>query len=230
MSPLVCLLDVETTGMDDDSRVVEIAALCGRFFEPQAPVLVKVNTLVNPGVPIPAVASAVHHITDRMVKDAPSLDEVMETFPVADLYVAHNAAFDRRFLPQLKAAPWGCTLKCAYEEFHDAPSYGLQTLRYWLGTPDPMLNSSSAHAHRAMFDVWTLYGLFDDLRSRGWTKDRMIEVSSRPRLLRTIDFGKHKGTAFKDLDRSYLDWMRKQPDWDEDVRYTIDQMAEPRRA
>lgn len=230
MSPLVCLLDVETTGMDDDSRVVELAALCGRFFDPQAPVLVSVDTLVNPGVPIPCTASAVHHITDEMVWNAPSLDEVMETFPVADIYVAHNAVFDRRFLPQLKAAPWGCTLKCAYEEHQDAPSYGLQALRYWLGTHTPPRGTGGAH--RAMYDVWTLYGLFDDLRSRGWTKDRMIEVSARPRLLRTIDFGKHKGTAFADLDRSYLDWMRKQPDWDEDVRFTIDQLAKrtPTRA
>lgn len=226
MSPLVCLLDVETTGMDDDSRVVEIAALCGRFFDPQAPVLHRINTLVNPGVPIPAVASAVHHITDDMVRGKPELDEVMETFPVADLYVAHNAPFDRRFLPQLKAAPWGCTLKCAYEEHQDAPSYGLQALRYFLGTTPPPPASGSAH--RAMYDVWTLAGLFMDLRSRGWTKDRMIEVSSRPRLLRTIDFGKHKGTAFKDLDRSYLDWMRRQPDFDEDIVYTLKQLERVR--
>ncbi len=222
MSPLVCLLDVETTGTEDDARVVEIAAVTGRFFEKGARIERTVNQLVNPGIPIPCTASAVHHITDEMVKGSPSLDDVMETFPVADLYVAHNAPFDRRFLPQLSAAPWACTLKIAYDQFEDAPSYGLQALRYWLGTPSPPV---AGHAHRAMYDVWTLHGLFDDLRSRGWTRERMIEVSSRPRLLRTINFGKHRGTAFKDLDRSYLDWMRRQGGWDEDVQYTLDQLA-----
>ena len=223
MSPLVCLLDVETTGMEDDAKVVEIAALCGRFFDPQAPVLHRVDTLVNPGVPIPAVASAVHHITDDMVRGAPELDEVMETFPVADLYVAHYAPFDRRFLPQLKAAPWACTLKVAYAEFDDAPSYGLQALRYWLGTYPPPPNSGSAH--RAMYDVWTLAGLFMDLRSRGWNRERMIEVSSRPRLLRTIPFGKHKGAKLTDIPGDYLAWLRRQTDLDEDLAYTLKQMA-----
>ncbi|MDX2309343.1 MAG: DUF3820 family protein [Hyphomicrobium sp.] len=222
-SPLVCLLDVETTGMEDDAQVVEIAAITGRLFDRGAPIERTINTLVNPGVPIPCTASAVHHITDEMVRDAQTLDEVMETFPVADLYVAHNSAFDRRFLPQLKAAPWGCTLKCAYEEFRDAPSYGLQALRYWLGTPPPPQHVG--HPHRAMYDVWTLAGLFDDLRSRGWDRERMIEVSSRPRLLRTIPFGKHKGAKFTDVPGDYLAWLRRQSDLDEDVQYTLQQMA-----
>ncbi|MBK8199193.1 MAG: DUF3820 family protein [Acidobacteria bacterium] len=224
MSPLVCLLDVETTGMEDDARVVEIAAITGRLFDRGAPIERTINTLVNPGVPIPCTASAIHHITDAMVQNAPPLDEVMETFPVADLYVAHNAAFDRRFLPHLKAAPWACTLKVAYAEFDDAPSYGLQALRYWLGTPGPPLGSGG-HAHRAMYDVWTLAGLFDDLRSRGWTRERMIEVSGRPRLLRTIPFGKHKGAKFTDVPGDYLSWLRRQTDLDEDVQFTLDQLA-----
>lgn len=221
MSPLVCLLDVETTGTEDDARVVEIAALTGHFFETGAHIERTVETLINPGIPIPCTASAIHHITDDMVRGSHFLDDVMETFPVADLYVAHNAAFDRRFLPQLKAAPWACTMKVAYEQFEDAPSYGLQALRYWLNAPSPAVG----HAHRAMYDVWTLLGVFEKLVARGWTKERMLEVSARPRLLRTMPFGKHRGTAFKDLDRSYLDWMRRQGGWDEDVTYTLQQMA-----
>lgn len=223
MSPLVCLLDVETTGMEDDAQVVEIAAITGHLFDRGARIERTINTLVNPGVPIPCTATAIHHITDEMVRGAQTLDEVMETFPVCDLYVAHNAAFDRRFLPQLKAAPWACTMKVAYAEFDDAPSYGLQALRYWLGTAGPP-TGSGGHAHRAMYDVWTLAGLFDDLRSRGWTRERMLEVSGRPRLLRTIPFGKHKGAKFTELDRSYLDWMIRTGGWDEDVTYTLEQI------
>jgi len=52
------------------------------------------------------------------------------------------------------------------------------------------------------------------------TVRQMIEISSRPRLLRKISFGKHAGTAFTDLDPGYVDWMKRQSDWDEDVDYT----------
>ena len=57
--------DTETTGIKaEKDRVIEIAAfdpVQDRTFE----------ALVNPGMPIPAEASAVHHITDDMVADSP---------------------------------------------------------------------------------------------------------------------------------------------------------------
>ena len=110
-------------------------------------------------------------------------------------------------------------MKCAYEEFHDAPSYGNQALSYWLGTPRPP--EGTGHAHRALYDCYTTLGILDDLRSRGWTIERMLEVSSRPRLLRVCTFGKHRGRAWEDVPRSYLEWMQGNGDWDEDVLNTI---------
>lgn len=71
MPPLarpICFIDLETTGTDVMAdRIVEISVL-------------KVNTdgteevktmLINPGIPIPEAATAVHGISDAMVKDAP---------------------------------------------------------------------------------------------------------------------------------------------------------------
>ena len=57
--------DTETTGVDtDNDRIVEIG-----FEEWSADGMVKEwRTLVNPGVPIPLAATAVHHITDEMVQ------------------------------------------------------------------------------------------------------------------------------------------------------------------
>src|SRR4051812_47394235 len=61
----VALLDVETIGRDAFvDRVVEIGIAIGRGGE----VIARHNWLVNPGVPIPAEASAVHKITDDDVK------------------------------------------------------------------------------------------------------------------------------------------------------------------
>lgn len=62
--PLFCL-DTETTGVDTDrDRIVEIG-----FQEWTAEGMVKeYRTLVNPGVPIPAAVTEIHHITDEMVK------------------------------------------------------------------------------------------------------------------------------------------------------------------
>lgn len=57
--------DTETTGIrSDKDRIVEIAAFDpfhNRSFD----------KLINPRCPIPSDASAIHHITDEMVKDCP---------------------------------------------------------------------------------------------------------------------------------------------------------------
>jgi DNA polymerase III epsilon subunit-like protein len=60
------ILDTETTGLEYNSRIVEIAVTT-------ADGEVLLDTLVNPGEPIPADATAIHKITDEMVANAPSL-------------------------------------------------------------------------------------------------------------------------------------------------------------
>ncbi len=217
----ILVTDVETTGIDPETdKVVEIAGipltwtLGAKRFEVGAPI----QHLVNPARPIPATASAIHHITDSHVRGAPPIDDVLQEYCGYDFYVAHNAKFDSAFLEGIGGS-WICTMKCCYEEHHDAPSYSNQALSYWLGTPRPP--EGSGHAHRALYDCWTTLGLLDDLRSRGWTGQRMVQVSSRPKLLRAMPFGKYKGESFKDLPRDYVDWMRRQNDWDADVSYTL---------
>lgn len=65
------ILDTETTGLDDNSRIVEIAVTTAAGD-------VLLDTLLNPGgEPIPAEATAIHGITDAMVADAPTFSEVL---------------------------------------------------------------------------------------------------------------------------------------------------------
>lgn len=62
------ILDTETTGLGN-AEIVEIAILdkVGNAL---------VDTLIKPSIPIPAESSAIHGITDEMVKDAPAFPEV----------------------------------------------------------------------------------------------------------------------------------------------------------
>ena len=89
------VIDSETTGLDPAvDRIVELAAVVFRGGE----VVSRMGMLVNPGRPIPEEATDVHHITDAMVADAPTLEEIGERFlaHVAshEVLVAYNWPFD----------------------------------------------------------------------------------------------------------------------------------------
>jgi exodeoxyribonuclease X len=41
-------------------------------------------------------------------------------------------------------------------------------------------------------------------------------------LLKTIEFGKHKGTPFEQIPKDYLKWLSEQPRLDMDLKFTLD--------
>ncbi len=153
------VLDVETTGLGDEDRVIEFACLGlknGRE-------TVRFQSLVNPGIPIPPQASEVSGITDEMVRDAPpfagiapKLEEILD----GATPVAHNAFFDMRFLSnewkRLGRSWWKGkavdTLLLARNVIR-APEYGLGALQRRLSLPHEP-------THRAMSDVEATADLF----------------------------------------------------------------------
>ena len=79
--PLACL-DFETTTVDvETARIVQIGIF--KIYPPQkdGPYHFEYETLINPTEPIPAEATAIHGITDEMVKDKPTFAEIA---PVID--------------------------------------------------------------------------------------------------------------------------------------------------
>jgi DNA polymerase-3 subunit epsilon len=156
----VALLDVETTGRDASTdRVVELGIAIWRRGE-----ITTHNWLINPGIPIPAEASSVHHITDDMVKDKPRFEAVAHEIAAAlegCIPAAYNAAFDRAFLhnemarasfrgaapPALrKDVEWLDPLVWARELQHDERSKSLGEVASRLGV-------SLESAHRAQDDA-----------------------------------------------------------------------------
>src|SRR3989338_4877112 len=92
------VLDLETTGLSSwDHEIIEVGALLLRNFVPCG----QFHSLVRPTKPISKGAEEVHGITIEMVKDAPSLKEVLPKllkFIGDRTIIAHNAKFDLGFL------------------------------------------------------------------------------------------------------------------------------------
>lgn len=95
--PAAIILDTETTGLDDEAEIIEIAAIdvAGQML---------LNTLVKPQGEIPAKATAVHGITAVNVAQAPAWPtlhgEVLALIAQASRVVTYNADFDYRLLCQ----------------------------------------------------------------------------------------------------------------------------------
>jgi len=92
------VFDLETTGLSANSdRIIEIGAV---KIENRI-ITDKYQTLINPCIPIPKRATEVNHITNSMVQNAPTIEQVLPKFKefIGNLpLIAHNASFDMRFL------------------------------------------------------------------------------------------------------------------------------------
>lgn len=130
-------LDFETTGLcPEKAQIIQVAAIKYRNF-------VKVDqftTFVNPKVKIPAKITSLTGITDKLVIDAPVIEEILPSllkFLHNDIILAHNASFDLKFLVSnlyRYRMPIPCitavdTLKMSRKYIKDVDNYKLSTLK-----------------------------------------------------------------------------------------------------
>ncbi len=147
-------IDLETTGKYPlDAEICEIAAVKWRGGQ----IIDEYQTLVKPSRPMGDEVIAIHHITNEMVANAPSIKEVLPTFHqfIQDGFLmAHHAPFDMGFLTvefekarlPLPVKPVFCTCLLARRLVPESPNHRLATLAQNFGI-------DTGQAHRALDDT-----------------------------------------------------------------------------
>lgn len=227
--PLVCF-DLETTGIRiDGDRIVEIGLV---RVEPDGSKR-EYRTLINPEMPIPPQATAVHGIRDADVRDAPRLAdaaaEIVAFFEGADLAGFNSVGFDAPLLE--------CELRRAGVDFSLAGRRHLDAMRLFHAMEPRTLVAAYAKycgkdltgAHAALADVQAtlevldaMVGRYDELtgdvdalhaisnpdEGRWVDRTRKFEWDDHGRACFT--FGKHRGKPLQDVAAQfpdYLEWM-----------------------
>jgi exodeoxyribonuclease X len=231
--PKLIFFDTETTGNTENDYLVQIA------YKNNSDSFVG---LYKPVIKIPPEASAIHHITNKMVADKPTFKESTDQPIIKKLFedknsvvVAHNAPFDLAIIKKEDINPnkFICTLRLARHLDPEAKigKYNLQFLRYFLDI------EIEATAHDALGDVLVLEKLYERLKKKIMEQEnlteekaieKMVEISGHPSLFKYINFGKHNGKEIKEIariDPGYLEWLLAQKiesdQIDEDWIYTL---------
>jgi DNA polymerase-3 subunit alpha (Gram-positive type) len=151
------IFDTETTGLDPESgdRIVEIAGIKIKGKER----IGTFQSLLKPDKPISEAAFQVNHITQDMLKDAPSIEEVMPkflNFIQGSCLCSYNAGFDLEFLNNELKLMGKNVLKMARRFLPHLERYALWFVAERLGIQGQQL-------HRAFADVELTLEVFNRL-------------------------------------------------------------------
>lgn len=155
------VFDLETTGLSkENNKIIEIGALKVKDNK----IVGTFNTLINPEVPITTYITNIVHITNDMVKDKPKIDEIIPYFVefIEDLpLMAHNASFDIGFI-KYNAEQYGFSINNdVIDTLKLSRKYNKECKKHSLGYLTEYFNIKLDNAHRAYFDAFATYELYN---------------------------------------------------------------------
>ena len=146
----ICVFDLETTGVDtQQDKIVQVGIVHNVDGSKSMPAY---ETLVNPGMPIPAGAAKVHGITDDKVKDAPAFPAIADD--VLNYLSGKDAEGDK--LP----------IVCGYNAVgYDAPLFNAELAR---------------HGRDERLNLWAILDpmIFVNWHHRGFRSRKLGQVAS----------------------------------------------------
>ena len=154
-------LDTETTGLDHAiDKIIELGIVAFEY-NPMTAEIIRItdryNGFEDPGQPLPTEITEITGITNEML--AGQLFDDKRITALADkaaLVIAHNAAFDRKFVesryPIFTGLPWACTMSQIDWSKERISSRTLEYLLYKCG-------GYCINAHRAQDDAEGVLGL-----------------------------------------------------------------------
>ncbi len=154
------VFDIETTGFSSvKNDIIEIGAVKVK----DGAIVDRFSTFVNPKTPIPFEIINLTGITDEMVLDAPTIDEVLPKFldfAQDTVLVAHNAEFDMGFMEE-KCKKYGVDMTSTYLDTLALARVLLPTLsKYKLNVLAKALGISLENHHRAVDDAGATAEIF----------------------------------------------------------------------
>ena len=221
---MIRVIDIETTGIDPAAdAIIEIASV---DMVRGGGITNAMDTLVRPGKPIPPGASAIHHIIDEDLNDAPPLARSLTASGAPTSTSPTTANLNRSFFAAqgIELGPWICTYKCALRVWPELDGHSNQELRYALGraTPFPGFERGAISPHRAAFDVVVTAAIFEELIKKArWSE--LVQWSGEPALYTKFHFGKYRGRRYDEIaasDPDYLRWIIEKSELEAGIKHS----------
>ena len=180
--------------------------------------------------PLSFAAMAVHHILESDLENKPHYTSFQ--LPAETQYIiGHNIDYDIRAIEKcgvdtssIKAI---CTLALARKVWPDAEAHNISALIYMITKGSEKAREMIRKAHRADMDIILtaniLMHIVHHLKIN--SIEELYSASEDARIPRSINFGKHKGTAIADLPQDYMQWLLRQDDLDPYLRKALENTA-----
>lgn len=170
---------------------------------------------------------AVHHILESDLIDQPNFSTF--TLPKETTYIiGHNIDYDIRAIQQcgvdtsqIKAI---CTLALARLVWPNAEAHNISALIYMISKGSEKARDMLKGAHRADADIILTANILMHIvyQLKIQNIEELFEASEDARIPRSINFGKHRGTAIVDLPADYIQWLLRQEDLDPYLRKALE--------